>query len=47
MNSEGWEEIELNYCGKQVKGSYKLSGRLMTVISESEIKIAQARDLAR
>jgi hypothetical protein len=26
MNSENWKEIELNYCGTQVKGIYKISG---------------------
>jgi hypothetical protein len=41
MNSEGWKEIELNYRGKRVSGSYKLSGRVMTVVSGSETKTAQ------
>jgi hypothetical protein len=41
MNSEGWKEIELNYCGNRVQGSYKLSGRVMTVVSGSDTKTAE------
>jgi hypothetical protein len=41
MNSENWKEIELNYCGAQVKGIYKISGKLVTVVYGSSIKTAQ------
>src|ERR1043166_8572576 len=30
LNSENWKEIELNYCGARVKGSYKVSEKLVT-----------------
>jgi hypothetical protein len=32
MNSENWKEIELKLCGALVKGSYKVSDRLVTVV---------------
>ena len=32
MNSKNWKEIQLNYCGARVKGIYKVSGRLVTVV---------------
>ena len=41
MNSENWKEIELNYCGTQVKGIYKISARLMTVVYGSRTKTAK------
>jgi hypothetical protein len=41
MNSENWKEIELNYCGARVKGSYKVSEKLVTVVYGSGIKTAQ------
>jgi hypothetical protein len=41
LNSENWKEIELNYCGARVKGSYKVSGKLVTVVYGSGIKTAQ------
>ena len=41
MNSENWKEIELNYCGTQVKGIYKISDRLMTVVYGSRTKTAK------
>jgi hypothetical protein len=41
LNSENWKEIELNYCGARVEGSYKVSGKLVTVIYGSAIKTAQ------
>jgi hypothetical protein len=30
MNSKNWKEIELNYCGTRVEGSYKVSDRSQT-----------------
>ena len=41
MNSENWKEIELNFCGTQVKGSYKVSDRLVTVVYGNRTKAAQ------
>jgi hypothetical protein len=41
LNSENWKEIELNYCGTQVKGTYKISDRLMTVVYGSRTKTAK------
>jgi hypothetical protein len=41
LNSENWKEIELNYCGTQVKGIYKVSDRLMTVVYGSRTKTAK------
>ena len=41
MNSENWKEIELNYCGTQVKGIYKVSDRLVTVVYGSRTKTAK------
>jgi hypothetical protein len=41
MNSENWNEIELNYCGTRVKGSFKVSEKLVTVVYASGIKTAQ------
>jgi hypothetical protein len=38
MNSENWKEIELNYCGTLVKGSYKVSDRLVTVVYGNRTK---------
>jgi hypothetical protein len=38
MNSEEWKEIELNYCGTRVQGSYKVSDRLVTVVYGSRSK---------
>jgi hypothetical protein len=36
MNSENWKEIELNYCGTQVKGIYKISDRLDCCVWEPD-----------
>jgi hypothetical protein len=33
MSSEGWKEIELNYCGNRVKGSDKVVGEQIAVAS--------------
>jgi hypothetical protein len=41
LNSENWKEIALNYCGTRVEGSYKISGKLVTVVYGSAIKTAQ------
>jgi hypothetical protein len=41
MNSENWKEIELNYCGTRVEGSYKVSDRLVTVVYGSQTKTAK------
>ena len=41
MNSENWKEIELNYCGTRVTGSYKVSGRLVTVLYGNRTETAQ------
>ena len=41
MSSENWKDIELNYCGKLVKGTYKVSDRLVTVVFGNGTKIAQ------
>ena len=41
MNSGNWKEIQLNYCGARVKGTYKVSGRLVTVVYGNGTKIAQ------
>jgi hypothetical protein len=41
MNSENWKEIELNYCGTKVKGIYKVSDRLVTVVYGSRTKTAK------
>ena len=41
MNSENWKEIELNYCGTLVKGIYKVSDRLVTVVFGNGTKKAQ------
>jgi hypothetical protein len=41
MNSENWKDIELNYCGTRVKGSYKVSDRLVTVVYGRETKTAR------
>jgi hypothetical protein len=41
MDSENWKEIELNYCGTRVQGSYKVSDRLMTVVYGSRTKTAK------
>ena len=41
MNSQKWKDIELNYCGTQVKGSFKVSDRLVTVMYGSGLKTAQ------
>jgi hypothetical protein len=40
MNLEEWKEIILNYQGKRVRGSYKVVGRLVIVISGPETKTA-------
>jgi hypothetical protein len=40
MNLEEWKEIVLNYRGKRVRGSYKVVGRLVIVISGPETKTA-------
>jgi hypothetical protein len=41
MTSENWKEIELNYCGAQVKGIYKISDRPVTVVYGNRNKAAQ------
>jgi hypothetical protein len=46
MNSENWKEIELDYCGTRVKGSYKISEKLVTVVYGREIKTARLGILA-
>lgn len=38
MNSENWTEITLTYRGKRVRGSYKVVGAELTVISGAETK---------
>lgn len=41
MNSEHWKELELNYCGARVKGSFKVSDGLVTVVYGSGTKTAK------
>ena len=41
MNLENWKEIELNYCSARVKGRFKVSDRLVTVVYGSAIKTAK------
>jgi hypothetical protein len=41
LNSENWKEIELNYCGARVRGSYKVSEKLVTIVYGSGIKTAR------
>jgi hypothetical protein len=47
MTSENWKEIELNYCGAQVKGIYKISDRLVTVVYGNRTQSSAARYFAR
>ena len=39
-NSNIWKEITLNYLGKGVRGSFKVVGRLVIVVSGPDIKTA-------
>ena len=41
INPEIWKEITLNYLGNRVRGSYKLVGRLVIVVSGPDSKTAQ------
>jgi hypothetical protein len=40
MNLNEWNEIVLNYLGQRVRGSYKVVGTLIIVISGPETKTA-------
>ena len=39
-NSNIWKEITLNYLGNRVRGSYKVVGRLVVVVSGPDNKTA-------
>ena len=39
-NSNIWKEITLNYLGNHVRGSYKVAGRLVVVVSGPDSKTA-------
>jgi hypothetical protein len=41
MSSENWKEIELNYCGTRVNGTYKVSDRIVTVVYGNRTQTAQ------
>lgn len=41
MPSEDWKEIEINYCGKRIKGTYDVVGRQLTVVAWCGSKTAQ------
>jgi hypothetical protein len=41
MSSENWKEIEIDYCGWRVKGTYDVSGGIVTVISWNGTKTAR------
>ena len=41
MNLEEWKEIVLNYHGKRVRGSYKVVGGLVILVSGPETKTAR------
>jgi hypothetical protein len=41
VNLNEWNEIVLNYQGKRVRGSYKVVGELVIVISGPETKTAR------
>jgi hypothetical protein len=38
IDRENWKETELNYCGTRVEGSYKISGKLVTVVYGNRTK---------
>jgi hypothetical protein len=41
MPSEDWKEIEINYCGKRIRGRYDVVGRQVTVVAWCGSKTAQ------